>query len=91
MAVIAEKEIAKLAELLGISKDEAFKKALEEGIKELRLKKAIELYASGKASVKQAARIAGLSLAEWFEVAREKGLPVQIKPDEIEDELKALE
>ena len=90
-AVIAEKEIAKLAELLGISRDEAFKKALEEGIKELRVKKAIELYASGKASIKQAARIAGLSLAEWFEVARENGLLVQIKPDEIEDEVKALE
>ncbi len=86
-----EKEINDLAELLGVSRDEALKLAIKEGIKELRLRKAIELYASGKASVKQAARIADLSLAEWFEVAREKGLMVQIKPDEIEDEVKALE
>lgn len=61
---ITEKEITKLAELLGMSRDEEFKKALEEGIKELKLRKAIELYASGKASVKQTARIADLSLAE---------------------------
>jgi len=87
--VIAEKEIEKLAEILGVSRDEAFKMVLEEGIRELRLRKALELYASGKVSVKQAAP--GLSLAEWFEVAREKGLLVQIKPEEIEEEVKALE
>ena len=89
--MIAEKEIEKLAEILGVSRDEAFKMVLEEGIRELRLRKALELYASGKVGVKQAARIAGLSLAEWFEVAREKGLLVQIKPEEIEEEVKALE
>ncbi len=89
--VIAEREISELAELLGMSKDEALRRALEEGIRESRLKKSIELYAADRVSVKQAARIAGLSLAEWFEVAREKGLLVQIEPDEIEDEVKALE
>jgi len=88
--VIAEKEINDLAELLGVSKDEALKLALKEGIRELRLRKAIELYVTGKKSMKQAARIAGISLAEWFEIAREKGLLVQISPEEIEEELKAL-
>ena len=86
-----EKNIEELAKLLGISKDEAQKKALEEGIKDLRLKKAIELYMGNKASVKEAVRIAGISLADWFVIAKEKGLLVQITPDEIEDELKALE
>ncbi len=40
--------------------------------------------------MKQVARIAGISLAEWFEIAGEKGLLVQICPKEIEEELKAL-
>jgi len=31
------------------------------------------------------------SLADWFTIAKEKGLLVQISPDEINDELKALE
>lgn len=44
-----------------------------------------------KISVKQAARIAGITLADWFSIAKEKGLLIQINPDEIEDELKALE
>lgn len=86
-----EKDIEELAKLLGIDKKEAKRKALEEGLKELKLKKAIELYVFNKISVKQAARIAGISLADWFTIAKEKGLLVQISPDEINDELKALE
>ena len=86
-----EKDIEELAQLLGIDKNEARRKALEEGLKELKLKKAIELYIFNKISVKQAARIAGISLADWFMIAKEKGLLVQITPDEINDELKALE
>ena len=86
-----EKDIEELAELLGINKEEAKRKALEEGLKELKLKKAIELYVLNKISIKQAARIAGISLADWFTVAKEKGLLIQISPDEINDELKAFE
>ena len=86
-----EKEIEDLAELLGISKEEAQKKALQEGIKDLKLRKAIELYVNNKISIKQATRIAGISLADWFVIAKEKELLVQIQPEEIDEELKALE
>ncbi len=86
-----ENEIEALAKLLGITKEEARQKALQEGIKDLRLKKAIELYVEHKISVKEAARVAGISLADWFMVAKEKDLLVQIKPEEIDEELKAFE
>lgn len=86
-----EKEIEDLAELLGISKEEAQKRALQEGIKDLKLRKAIELYVTNKISIKQATRIAGISLADWFVIAKEKELLVQIRPEEIDEELKALE
>lgn len=86
-----EKDIEQLAKLLGINKEEAKRMALEEGIKDLKLKKVIELYVLNKISVKQAARIAGISLADWFMIAKEKGLLVQIAPEEIDDESKALE
>ena len=86
-----ENDIEELAKLLGITKEEAHKRALQEGIKDLKLGKAIELYVSRKVSVKQAARVAGLSLAEWFIAAKEKGLFLQIKPEELDEELKALE
>jgi predicted HTH domain antitoxin len=86
-----ENDIEELAKLLGINKEEAEKRALKEGVKQLKLEKAIELYGNNKISVKQAARIAGVSLADWFTIAKEKGLLVQITPDEINDELKTLE
>ena len=86
-----EKEIEDLAELLGISKEEAQKRALQEGIKDLKLRKAIKLYVTNKISIKQATRIAGISLADWFVIAKEKELLVQIQPEEIDEELKALE
>ena len=86
-----ENDVEELAKLLGISKEEAHKMALQEGIKDLRLKKAIELYVTNKISVKQAARIAGISLADWFIIAKDNGLLVQINPEEIDEELKALE
>lgn len=88
---LAEKELEELAKLLGISREEALNRAVKEGIRELKVRKAIELYVTGKVSVKQAARIAGISLAEWFVIAADKGLLVQIQPDEIEEEAKVLE
>jgi len=89
--VSVENDIEELAKLLGISKEEAHRRALQEGIRDLRLIKAIELYINNRISVKQAARIAGVNLADWFMIAQEKGLLVQIKPEEIDQELKNLE
>ncbi len=86
-----EEDIEQLARLLGTNKETAKRMALEEGIKDLKLRKAIELYVFNKISIKQAARIAGITLADWFTIAKEKGLLIQISPDEIDDELKALE
>ena len=86
-----EREVGKLASLLGVNKEEALRLALKEGIHELRIRKATELYVSGKASVKQAARFAGLDLAEWFAIAREKNLIVQIRPEELEKGIEALQ
>lgn len=90
MPLQIDTEVEELAKLLDVSKEDAMALALKEGIKEIRLKRAIELYVSGEASVKQAARIADVSLAKWFEVARERGLPVQIDPDELESDVEAL-
>jgi predicted HTH domain antitoxin len=85
-----EQEVGKLASLLGVNKEEALHLALKEGIYGLRIRKATELYVSGKASVKQAARFAGLDLADWFVIAKEKNLIVQIRPEELDEDVEAL-
>jgi predicted HTH domain antitoxin len=88
---VEEREVDKLASLLSVNKEEALRLAIKEGIHELRIRKATELYVSGKASVKQAARFAWLDLADWFAIAREKNLIVQIRPEELDEDVEALQ
>jgi predicted HTH domain antitoxin len=66
------------------------RKALEEGLHELRVRKAIEHYQSGEASLHEAARIADVSLGEWFEIARERNLTTQLTPADLEADFDAV-
>ena len=81
-----EEELREVAELLGEDKSSTIRKALREGLGEIRVRLAVERYQSGEVSVNQAARIAGLSVAEWLEVARERNLTTQLKPEDLEDD-----
>ena len=81
-----EEELREVAELLGEDKSSTIRKALREGLGEIRVRLAVERYQSGEVSVNEAARIAGLSVAEWLEVARERNLTTQLKPEDLEDD-----
>lgn len=45
---------------------------------------AAERYRSGEVSVNQTARLAGVGLGEWLEVARKRNLTSQLTPDDPE-------
>lgn len=77
-------ELEEVAALLGEDKSTVIRKALREGLDELRIRLAIERYQSGEISVNQAARIAGVSLAEWLEIARERNLTTQLSPEDLQ-------
>ncbi len=79
-----ETALNEVAELLEEDKSTVIRKALREGLVDLRIRRAIELYQTGDASVNQAARIAGVSVAEWLEIARERNLTTQLSPDDLE-------
>jgi len=79
-----EEELEEVAELLGEDKSSTVRKALREGLGELRVRLAVERYQSGEASVNEAARLAGVSVAEWLEIARERNLTTQLKPEDLE-------
>jgi len=81
-----EAELEEVAQLLGEDRSSTIRKALREGLEELRVRLAVEKYQSGEASVNEAARIAGLTVAEWLEVARERNLTTQMKPEDLEDD-----
>lgn len=81
-----EEELEEVADLLDEDKSSTIRKALREGLGELRVRLAVERYQSGEVSVNQAARIAGVSVAEWLEIARERNLTTQLKPDDLESD-----
>ena len=77
------------AELLGEDKSTIIRKALREGLTELRVRKAIEQYQSGNVSVNQAARIADVSIAEWLEIAHSHNLTSQLEPEDLVADVEA--
>ncbi|MBP1953358.1 putative HTH domain antitoxin [Halarchaeum rubridurum] len=79
-----ESELESVVELLGEDKSTVIRRALEEGLTTLRRRNAIERYQSGDVSVHEAARLAGVSLAEWSEIAREHNLTTQLSPEDVE-------
>lgn len=82
-------ELEDVAELLGEDRSTVIRKALGEGLRELRIRVAVERYQSGDVSLNQAARLAGVSLGEWFEIARDRNLTSQLSPEEVEREADA--
>lgn len=80
-----EKEaIEEVAALLEEDRSTTIRKALRKGLTELRIRVAVEQYQSGEVSVNEAARLAGVSLAEWLEIARERNLTSQLTPSDLE-------
>lgn len=79
-----EAALEAVAELLGEDKSTVIRKALEEGLRDIRIRVAIQRYQSGEISVNEAARIADVSLAEWMEIARERNLTTQLTPDDLQ-------
>jgi predicted HTH domain antitoxin len=71
-------ELEAVTELLESDKSTTIRKALREGMATLRERHAVERYQSGDTSVNEAARLAGLSVGEWLEVAHERGLTTQL-------------
>lgn len=84
-----ETDLEAVADLLGEDKSTVIRKALNEGLTALRVRVAAERYQSGELSTNQAARVAGVSLAEWLEIARDRNLTSQLTPADLEAEAAA--
>lgn len=82
-----EEDLEEVAALLGVDKSSVIRRALREGLAEIRIRRAIERYQSGEVSTNQAAQIAGVSVAEWLELARDRNLTSQLSPDDLETEV----
>lgn len=72
-----------IATLLGEDVGTLVEEAVREGLGDIRIRIAAERYRSGEVSVNEAALIAGVSVAVWLEIARERDLTTQLTPDDI--------
>ncbi|NUE02309.1 UPF0175 family protein [Halorubraceae archaeon YAN] len=82
-------ELEAVIQLLDEEKSTVIRKALSEGLQSLRQRVAIEQYQSGEISVNQAARVAGVSLADWLTIAREHNLTTQLSPADLDEDAAA--
>jgi predicted HTH domain antitoxin len=80
-------ELDTVAELLAEDRSTTIRKALREGLETLRTRHAVERYQSGDVAVNQAARLAGLSVAEWLEVAHERNLTTQLTAEDLREDV----
>jgi predicted HTH domain antitoxin len=74
----SKEELDEVAALLEQDRSTTMRQALREGMETLRTRHAIERYQSDDVSVNQAARLAGVSIAEWLEIAHDRGLTTQL-------------
>jgi predicted transcriptional regulator len=71
------------AELLDQDRSSTLRAAMAEGLETLRVRHAVERYQTGDVSVNEAARLAGLPVGEWLELAHERGLTTQLEPGDL--------
>jgi predicted HTH domain antitoxin len=76
-------ELDEVAALLEQDRSTTMRQALREGVETLRTRHAVERYQSGDVSVHEAARLAGVSIAEWLELAGERGLTTQLSESDL--------
>ncbi len=87
-----ERFISDIMNTEGLDKSTTIRKLLEEGINHWRLEKAIDALRSGKATISKAAEIAGISLYEMVDIAREKKIDhIHILKADLEEDVLLLE
>lgn len=82
-------ELEAVAELLEEDKSSVIRKALTEGLGDIRVRVAVERYHTGELSTNQAAKVAGVSVAEWLEIARDRNHTDQLNPADLDEDVAA--
>lgn len=81
-----ERALDEVVALLDEDRSTVIRKALREGLADLRIREAVERYQTGAVSTNQAARIAGVSVAEWLTIAHDRNLTSQLSPDDLDSD-----
>lgn len=77
------REVERLAERMKVDRSELIRRLLDSALRERRVEDAVQAYREGRATLWRAAEMAGLSLREMMELARERKIPVSYTLDDL--------
>ena len=80
-------EIERLAEREKVDRSELIRRLLDAALQQRRIDEAIQAYRDGKVTLWKASEMAGRSLREMMEIAREKKIPVPYTQDDLNRDL----
>jgi predicted HTH domain antitoxin len=84
-----ERMIREIVEAEGLDKARVVRSLLELGIAEWRRRRALEMLRDGRVTFAKAAEMAGLSLWDFVDLVRRRGVEwVRFSPEDVERELK---
>ena len=83
-------EVDRLADRLKTDRSEALRRFLERGLREARLDVALELLRESRVSMGRAAELAGVTLYEMLDLARQRGVPSGYGPQDLDRDLHEL-
>ncbi len=75
-------DLDELARELGLTRSEAARRALAEGMKRLRMERALGRFVKGEITLARAAQDAGVTIGEMADVAADRGIPYFRYPPE---------
>ena len=85
-----EKEIKSISEREQLDKSTVVRRLLIEGIRDWKIKYALEQYSDGKVTIWRAARMAGISLREMLDIAAKKGIPFQYTIEDLREDFRGI-
>jgi predicted HTH domain antitoxin len=85
------KIIEEIAREEKVDKSTILNRALDHYIREWRIRKAVESYREGLATLPRAAEIAGVTVWEMIDVLSQRNVQQQYTAEDLEEDLKALQ
>lgn len=82
------KEIEKAAEEEKVDKGAILRRFADAGLKEYKIRKALEKYQEGRVSLWKAASLAGITYREALEEAKKRNIPFQYSEEDLEKDVR---
>jgi len=86
-----EEEIRSISKREQLDRSTVVRRLLVDGIKDWKIKYALEQYSEGKITIWKAARMAGVSLRQMLDIAAKKGIPFQYTIEDLREDFRSIE